>query len=248
MAIRILDCAPMSPWLPRWHIGGTSLLVDTNKGAVLVDTGLGLHDYSSPTTRVRLFRLDFGSHNDPESTAVRQIQRLGLSPEAVQHIVMTHLHFDHAGGLPDFPDAQVHVHRLEYDAMSHPRTWIDLAYDSSDFSHRPRWVFYDQPDSSWLGLEAIRLPFSPQMYLIPLFGHTRGHCGVALEDGDGWLFHCADALPTNAQFDITPGWLNRLVIGPHVPRLQAWASAHPEVRLLAGHMWRTLFEAENRTA
>lgn len=248
MAIRVLDCAPMSPWFPRWHIGGTCLLVDTDKGAVLVDTGLGLHDYSKPTTKVRLFRLDFGSHDDPEATAVRQIARLGLSPEAVQHIVMTHLHFDHAGGLPDFPHAQVHLHRREYEAMRHPRTWIDLAYDKSDFSHGPRWVFYDRADSTWLGLEAIRLPFTPEMYLVPLFGHTRGQCGVAVQDGDRWLFNCADALPTNAQFDITPGWVNRLVLGPHVPRLKAWAWAHPEVRLLAGHMWKTFFEAQNRAA
>ena len=162
MAIRILDCAPMSPWFPRWHIGGTCLLIDTDKGLVLVDTGLGLHDYANPTTKVKLFRFDFGSHNDPETTAVRQIERLGHSPQSVPHLIMTHLHFDHAGGLPDFPDAQVHVHRREYEAMRHPRTWIELAYDKSDFAHRPSWVLYDQPNSTWLGLEAIRLPFSPR--------------------------------------------------------------------------------------
>ena len=244
MPIRILDCAPMSPWFPRWRIGGTCLLVDTDNGPVLIDTGLGLHDYSNPTLKVRFFRLDFGSHNDPESAAVRQVARLGYAPKDIRHIVMTHLHFDHAGGLPDFPHAQVHVHRREVEAMRHPRTWIDLAYDRSDFAHQPVWVLYEQPNAEWLGLEAIRLPFFPAMYLVPLFGHTRGHCGVAIQDDNRWLFHCADALPTNAQFDLTPQWLNRLVLGPHVPRLQAWASAHPDVRLLAGHMWKSFFEGE----
>jgi len=86
------------------------------------------------------------------------------------------------------------------------------------------------------------------MVLVPLFGHTRSHCGVALQDPKGRLFHRADALPTNAQFDITPSWLDRLVLGPHVPRLWAWASAHPDVRLLAGHMWGTFFEAEQPAA
>jgi glyoxylase-like metal-dependent hydrolase (beta-lactamase superfamily II) len=197
---------------------------------------------------VRFFWLDFGIHDDPERAVVRQIARLGLAPESVRHIVMTHLHFDHAGGLPDFPHAQVHVHRRECEAMRHPRTWIELAYDRSDFAHEPLWVLYDQPNAEWLGLEAIRLPFSPEMYLVPLFGHTRGHCGVAIREDNGWLFHCADALPTNAQFDVTPQWLNRLVLGPQVQRLQAWALAHPEVHLLAGHMWKSFFDEKCRAA
>jgi len=176
------------------------------------------------------------------------IRILGFAPEDIRHIVITHLHFDHAGGLPDFPHAQVHVHRRELEAMRHPRTWIELAYDRSDFAHQPARVLYEQPNAQWLGLEAIRLPFSPEMYLVPLFGHARGHYGVAIQDDGRWLFHCTDALPTNAQFDITSQWPNRLVLGPHVPRLQAWASAHPDVRLLAGHMWTSFFEGERDPA
>jgi glyoxylase-like metal-dependent hydrolase (beta-lactamase superfamily II) len=247
MAVRILDCAPMSPWFPRWHIGGTCLLVETDKGPVLVDTGLGLHDYSSPSLMVRFFILDFGIHNDPEKTAVRQITRLGYSPTDVQHIVMTHLHFDHAGGIPDFPHAMVHVHQREFDAVQHPRTWIELAYDRADFRHHPFWQLYKQPDAKWFGFDAIRLPFSPQMYLVPLFGHTKGHCGVAVQVDGGWIFNCADALPTNAQFDLTPQWLNRLVLGSHIPRLRALAATHTEVRLLAGHMWKSFFEHHQQT-
>jgi glyoxylase-like metal-dependent hydrolase (beta-lactamase superfamily II) len=80
------------------------------------------------------------------------------------------------------------------------------------------------------------------MYLIPLFGHTSGHCGVAIEDSSGWVFQAADALPLSAQFDVTPGWVNRMVLGPHGPRLKAFAAAHPEVRLLAGHAWQSFFQ------
>ena len=55
------------------------------------------------------------------------------------------------------------------------------------------------------------------------------------------LFHAADALPTNAQFDLLPRWLYRPVIGDHVNRIKACSAAHPEVRLLAGHMWLDFF-------
>jgi glyoxylase-like metal-dependent hydrolase (beta-lactamase superfamily II) len=244
LTIRILDCAPMAPRCPRWRICTPCLLIDTDHGLVLVDTGLGLHDFVSPGLLVRVFRWALRFPNDPEHTAVRQLSRLGHEPESVRHIVMTHLHFDHAGGLPDFPHAQVHVHRREYEAMLRPRSLMELGYDRLDFQHGPSWVLYGQATEDWLGLEAFRLPFTPEMYLAPLFGHTRGHCAVAIKDGHGWVFQCADALPTNAEFDLTPSWLNRLVIGPHVPRLRSWASRHPEVRLLAGHMQQSFFDAQ----
>ena len=101
--------------------------METDRGLVLVDTRLGLHDFSNSTRMVRLFQLDFGIHKDPGNSALHQITRLGYSPDDVKHIIMTHLHFDHAGGLPDFPPAQVHVHRREYEAMQKPRGLIELA-------------------------------------------------------------------------------------------------------------------------
>ncbi|MBE3066096.1 MAG: MBL fold metallo-hydrolase [Chloroflexi bacterium] len=245
MSIHILNCVSMSPWWPRWHLGGICLLVETNEGPVLVDTGLGLHDYALPSKLLRFYIADFGIQMNPERAAIHQLIQFGWKAEDVRHIVMTHLHFDHAGGLPDFPNAWVHVYRPEYDAMRLGRSLKErLAYNPTDFAHSPQWIFHGEPDEKWFDFDAIRLDFKPEMYLIPLTGHTPGHCGVAIRDRGGWLFHAADALPTNAQFDLLPDWIYRMIIGPHVPRLKVFAEAHPEVRLLAGHMWLDFFEKE----
>jgi glyoxylase-like metal-dependent hydrolase (beta-lactamase superfamily II) len=50
-------------------------------------------------------------------TAIAQIEALGFSWEDVKHIALTHFHYDHAGGLPDFPGAKVHIFQGELDAI-----------------------------------------------------------------------------------------------------------------------------------
>jgi glyoxylase-like metal-dependent hydrolase (beta-lactamase superfamily II) len=39
----------------------------------------------------------------------------------------------------------------------------------------------------------VELNFESEVLLIPLFGHTLGHCGVAIQQGDRWLLHVGDA-------------------------------------------------------
>lgn len=246
MTIHLLNCFSKTlPWPPYRRIGAACLLVETNQGLLLVDAGLGLHDYEHPTRMLRDFMTVMRAVKDPEIAIVRQLARMGYKPEDVSDIVLTHLHLDHAGGLPDFPQAQVHLFRREYEAWRHPRKILEIAYNKADFAHGPCWQLHQLQGQRWYNFDALRLPgIEPEVWLVPLPGHTSGHCGVALKTETGWIFQCGDSVPVNLQFNFLPVLLYRPTIGPHVPRLKAFAEDHPEVRMLAGHMWHEWFEKE----
>jgi glyoxylase-like metal-dependent hydrolase (beta-lactamase superfamily II) len=244
MTIHLLNCFTCNSRLGTMKTGLLCLLVETDQGLVLVDTGLGLDDYAHPTWFTQLFRVITQMPFDPQQAAVNQIRRLGFRPEDARHIILTHMHFDHCGGLPDFPGANVHVHRREYEAfVNGPRTPFELAYVRRHIEKVRDWAFYASGDEKWFGFDAIRLPFTPQMWLVPLFGHSRGHCGLAIQTPDGWHFHVGDA-GVDVVRNRAPDWLIRAVLGPHWPRLRDFARAHPEIRLTASHMILSFFASQ----
>lgn len=243
MTIHLLNCFTCnSRFPPKMETGTLCLLVETDQGPVLVDTGLGLQDYSNPTWFTNFFRVITVMPFDPAEAAVNQIQRLGFQPRDVKHIILTHMHFDHCGGLPDFPHARVHVHKREHDAFTNQRIrhWSKAAYIPRNIAHNPELSLYETVDSKWYDFDAIRLPFAPEMYFIPLYGHSHGHCGLAIKTETGWHFHVADA-GVDIENNIAPDWVIRLFLGPHWPRLRSFALSHPEVKLTASHMYRKFF-------
>ena len=221
--------------------GSLCHLLQTRQGLVLIDTGLGTPDYGRQPAVLRTFRLATIMPLDPAEAIVRQIEALGYPIKDVRHVVLTHLHFDHAGGVADFPGAMVHVHRREYEAFTgRPRSWMDLAYVRRHLAHGAPPRLYSEPGDTLLGMPAIRLPFEPAMWLLPLFGHTRGHCGVAFEAEDGLHLHAGDAAPIGVM-PLGPIWFSRLVLGPHCLDLVRFGTEHPEVTVTAGHMPLSFF-------
>jgi glyoxylase-like metal-dependent hydrolase (beta-lactamase superfamily II) len=201
--------------LERGHLTCHCLLVESRNGLVLVDTGLGLRDVRDPKSRLSAFFLALVSPDfREEMTAVRQIERMGFRAGDVRDVVLTHLDFDHAGGLDDFPQARVHMMCEERDYALQQKTWLDRQrFRPQQWSSRPRWHAYTAASGErWMGFDCVRdlEGLSSEVLLVPLPGHTFGHAAVAVRAGAGWKLLAGDAYFHHAEMDplephCTPG-------------------------------------------
>ena len=179
------------------------LLIESDAhGLILIDTGYGLkdvaHPHRPPSPRItKTMRAMLNIKLREEETAIRQIEALGFSAADVRHIVLTHLDFDHAGGLEDFPGATIHVMDAEFTAATGPRKGFvpRNRYRPSQLDEVRNWRRYGGTGEPWFGFPAVRglegLP--PEILMVPLPGHTWGHAGIAVQSDRGWLLHAGDA-------------------------------------------------------
>jgi len=208
MRIHHLDCCTMRPRgrsvingdggvLAHARLVSHCLLIETDAhGLVLVDTGIGVDDVRDTRRLGPIFGRAMGiDARRMQMPAVRQVEALGFRQADVRHILLTHLDFDHAGGLADFPSARIHVHVKEQHAALELATFnARQRYRSAQFAHRPAWETYDGPGEPWRGLPAVRqlagLP--PEILAISMPGHSAGHAAIAVNIGGRWLVHAGD--------------------------------------------------------
>ncbi|KAA5609703.1 MBL fold metallo-hydrolase [Rhodovastum atsumiense] len=234
MRIHHLNCGSMCPY-GGWLFDGTTpglgparlcchcLLIEAPGGLVLVDTGFGTADVTRPVPRLSRFFLALDRITlDRRDTALEQVAELGFHPGDVRHIVLTHLDFDHAGGIADFPHATVHVMAEEAAAARSRRGLLRRRrYRPAQFRAARSWREYAMPaGESWFGFASVRaltgLP--PEILMVPLPGHSPGHAGVAVRTQGRWLLHAGDAVfhqgeladgPSPAPLALAYQWLMR---------------------------------------
>lgn len=199
----------------RGHLTCHCVLLETDDSLVLIDTGLGLRDVADPRGRLSRFFLTLVSPEfREEMTAVRQIERMGFDARDVRHIVLTHLDFDHAGGLDDFPHARVHLLAEEQRYAARQKTWLDRQrFRPQQWSTSGQWLTYASGKGQrWMGFDCVRdlegMP--PDILLVPLPGHTFGHTGVAFRADGHWRLLAGDAYFHYREMDLqrptcTPG-------------------------------------------
>jgi glyoxylase-like metal-dependent hydrolase (beta-lactamase superfamily II) len=239
------------------------LLVETDNGLVLIDTGFGSKDCDDPALRVGPSRHLIRPVLDREETAVNQVERLGFRRDDVRHIVITHFDCDHIGGISDFPEAQIHVTALEVvGALRAASRGEKFRFRPVQWTHGPKIVEHTPDGEKWRGFAAAKEldEVSPGIALISLPGHTRGHACVAVDAGHRWVLHCDDgyfhygtvdgtaAMPRAlAAFESVTASDRKMVRQNHARLTELYRRREPDMFMVCSHD-RTLYEQAKATA
>lgn len=196
MKVYHLNCVKIES--PFGSAVGHCVLIENNGSLTLIDAGNGLEETRDPIKKLGKELVEnAGFQFDEKLTAIHQIKQLGLNPEDVTDIVCSHLDPDHIGGAADFPKARLHLSKEEFESFQKG----DERYFPQQLSYGPEYKLYDTNDSNWFDFPARKLDLSFETYLIPLFGHTLGHCGVVFQFNNRWTFYVGDTYYLKAELD-----------------------------------------------
>ncbi|MBR9922849.1 MAG: MBL fold metallo-hydrolase [Bacteroidetes bacterium] len=170
-----------------------SILIETGDRKILVDTGIG--DKQSDK-----FRSHFEPHG-PENLG-SSLEELGLAPEDITDVFLTHLHFDHVGGavkrngsedlVPAFPNATYWSNETHYQWALHPNERERASFLKENFVPLEKqkvlkYIPVTQEASQWI--PGINIHF--------LYGHTEAMMALEIKVGEQTYFYCADLFPSS---------------------------------------------------
>ncbi|WHY76497.1 MBL fold metallo-hydrolase [Neobacillus sp. WH10] len=168
------------------------ILIQMNGKNLLVESGLGKGKLTEKQLR------NYGVTR--ESELDESLEKVGLNAEKIDYVLMTHLHFDHAGGLTklvdgkyvsNFPNAKIITSQVEWDEMRNPNIRSKNTY----------WK------ENWEAIESQVIPFEEKWNLgaitmIHTGGHSDGHSILIIEDGGEMSIHMADLMATHAHQNV----------------------------------------------
>jgi N-acyl homoserine lactone hydrolase len=220
-------------------------------GTILIDTGFHASALTHPRQNLGMVGslLARGLRMDPSQTAVNQCRALGIEPSDIELIVMTHLHFDHASALADFPQATILVSKREWKAANAPLSAL-AGYSRAQLDPRPsyRTVDFGTEDdgSSDPYGQTLDLFGDGSVLLLWTPGHSSGHMSVIARLSDREALIAGDAIYTieTLRGDQRP-WRSQdeARFERSLRALQAFDRDHPGALIIPGHdmdTWKTL--------
>jgi glyoxylase-like metal-dependent hydrolase (beta-lactamase superfamily II) len=218
----------------RIQLGMRCLLVEHDRGLVLIDNGAGNKESAK-------FHEIYGVENSGalgRTLLEDGLRSLGVKPEDIALMIDTHLHFDHAGGntwidgggvvRPTFPNARYVVQRGEYEWATHTNERTAASYFPHNFEPivaAGQFDFVSGETEVWPGIR-----------LLPTPGHTPHHQSVLLESDGARAFYPADLMPTSAHIPLP--W----IMGYDVEPLRTLESKRSILKRAVDEDWLLVFE------
>jgi glyoxylase-like metal-dependent hydrolase (beta-lactamase superfamily II) len=179
----------------RIRLAMRCLLLEGEGRRILVDDGI---DEKFPAKLKEIYRVE----ND-EHTLERSLSAQGLTTADITDVMLTHLHFDHAGGstrldggqlVPRLPRARYHVQKKNLENARHPNPRERASYMPDDFEP----LIEHGVLSEW---EGPQRPW-PEIEIFTADGHTRGQQLLRVSGKQGTLYYVADLIPTSSHVRI----------------------------------------------
>jgi len=170
---------------------GCNIVIDTGNGGDFI----AKYGEKLGTKFSEMYNID---PNGP--SLLKSLKNHGLNPEDIHHVILTHLHFDHAGGattekngelVPTFPNAQYYVQKKNLETALKPNLRERASYYSANFEPLiQKNVLVTIEDSQ------TQLPEGLSYYVSN--GHTQGQQIIKVSDENSTLLYCADLIPTSS--------------------------------------------------
>jgi glyoxylase-like metal-dependent hydrolase (beta-lactamase superfamily II) len=219
----------------RLRVPVPAFLIEHPRGRVLFDTGLHPDVQHDAPGRLGFLADVFPAEFAPGEEIAARVASRGVPVARIDHVVLSHLHFDHAGGLATVPNARVVVQRREWAAGQDPERATALSFATKDFDHGHDLLLVDGEHD---------LFGDGRVVCVPTYGHTPGHQSLRIRLDGGEVVLTSDAcyLRRTLEADhLPPQPFDRDAMRASLGRLRALRDAG--ARLVYGHDaedWKTV--------
>jgi glyoxylase-like metal-dependent hydrolase (beta-lactamase superfamily II) len=204
-----------------------AFLIEHPRGRVLFDTGMHPDVQRDPAARLGRLAGVFAAEFRTGEEIGGRLAGANLDVGRVTHVVLSHLHFDHAGGLATVPNARVVVQRREWAAGWDADLAGGLAFDRADYDHGHDVCLVDGEHD---------LFGDGRIVCLPTYGHTPGHQSLRVRLDGGDVVLTADACYLRRTLDhehLPPGAFDRDAMRAAIRRLRALEAGG--ARVIVGH-------------
>ncbi len=213
----------------RILLGLHPLLIRHPEANILIDTGIG-GKYDEKFKGI--YRVE------REETVENSLAKYGLRTTDIDKVVITHLHFDHAGGntlyskegevIPKFPNATYVIQKREWEAALNPDPRSEASYLKENF----------KPIESYNLLQLIDgdVEIFPHIRCIHTGGHTEGHQIVIIEEDGSGAIYWADLIPTTSHIGIP------YIMGYDLFPLDVFREKERLIKFIIDKGWISFFE------